>query len=490
MQVMDNIGCATVSVMGDETSIEHDGETNVYCVQDRCRDVEIGDSGSETSTVVCCDDTLSHDGGNTNNCNSQVNEQAPRQDEMDMSSFDDVCRIAMRMGTAAIKYGTTSGGVEKFLASFMHEFGYHGVFLATVKEMFCSFSRNPDDLRCSYTQIVSCRDGICLYKLALLSDLVTDLKKKSLTPQQASEKLDEIELQQSPWSTKHVIAAFLAVGASLAALFEGSWADVGMGTFCGGLVYWVGTYFQTLKTDFQQWLPLTASFLCSVLATTVKHFVPDINVTLVTLSGVAVLLPGYGVSLGTAELVTMHILSGLNRLLQGSVTLLWLLTGSTLGKRLVDAIIDVRPPDTQAGTISKIWYALFVPLLFLSVTVVLNNSHRDAPWAIACMSIAYGTSLVANTFMEINFGTFLSSVAMTLFANIWANKMDRPNTLVLVPAFLVKVSGSFGYLGLMRIAEGETFMGVDQFLQMFLIALLITAGMFAGNTLVPCGTIL
>lgn len=255
-------------------------------------------------------------------------------------------------------------------------------------------------------------------------------------------------------------------------------------------MFGVTKYFESLREDVQQWLPLTVSFLCSTLATIVKSFQPEINVTLVTLSGVAIFLPGYGVSLGTAELVTNHILSGFSRLLQGCVTLLWLLTGSSLGKRMVDSILNVEPAETQSDPVSKVWFALFVPLLFGSVSVVLGNSYCDVPWAFLCMFIAYGTSLVAGAFMEVNFGTFLSSLAMTIFANAWANKKDRPNALVLMPAFLVKVSGSIGYLGLVRIVEGETYVGVDQFLQMFLIALLITAGIFAGNTLVPCGTIL
>jgi len=405
-------------------------------------------------------------------------------------TYEDTCRLAMRMGVAAIKYGTTAGGVEKFLSSLMHEFGYYGVFRTTLKEIFCTFQKNPDDLTGSHTHIIACNDGINLHKLGLLSDLATDVKKKSLSPQQAAARLEEIDREPSPWSTRQVAASFFLVGAGLAAVFEGCWLDIILGSVSGGLFFAVQTFFENQREDLQQWLPLTAAFLISTLATAAKAFLPEINVTLVTLSGVAILLPGYGVSLGTAELVTNHILSGMTRLLQGCVILLWLLTGSTLGKRMVDAILAVSPAATQDDPISRAWYALFVPLLFGSVSVVLGNSYSDTPWAILCMFIAYGTSLLASKFMEVNLGTFLSSVAFTVFANVWANKMDRPNTLILTPAFLVKVSGSFGFLGLVRIVEGETYVGVEQFLQMFVIALLITAGMFAGNTIVPCGTIL
>ena len=405
-------------------------------------------------------------------------------------TYEDTCRLAMRMGVAAILYGTTSGGVEKFLKSLMHEFGYYGVFRATLKEIFCSFQKSPDDLDSARTHIVECTDGINLHKLAFLSELATDVKQKRMSPQQASDRLEEIAREPNPWSTLQVAVSFFVVGAGLAAVFEGCWLDVILGSLSGGLFYAVMTIFEKQREEVQQWLPLTSAFVCTAFATLVKAYKPEVNVTLVTLSGVAILLPGYNVSLGTAELVTNHIMSGMTRLLQGCVVLLWLLTGSLLGKKTIESFMDISAAQVPYDPIPKAWYALFVPLLFLSVSVVLGNSFRDTPWAFLCMFIAYGTSLIASMFNQVNFGTFISSVAFTVFANVWANKMGRPNTLILTPAFLVKVSGSFGFLGLVRIVEGETDLGTEQFLQMFLVALLITAGMFAGNTVVPCATVL
>jgi uncharacterized membrane protein YjjB (DUF3815 family) len=54
----------------------------------------------------------------------------------------------------------------------------------------------------------------------------------------------------------------------------------------------------------------------------------------------------------------------------------------------------------------------------------------------------------------------------------------------LVPALVVLVSGSIGFQGLAAIAEGETTIGVQQFVQMFVIAVMLTAGLLVGNTIV------
>ena len=60
----------------------------------------------------------------------------------------------------------------------------------------------------------------------------------------------------------------------------------------------------------------------------------------------------------------------------------------------------------------------------------------------------------------------------------------RPVTIVVIPAVILLVSGSIGFQGLATIAAGQTVAGVEQFLQMFLVALLIVAGSLVGNTLV------
>ena len=73
---------------------------------------------------------------------------------------------------------------------------------------------------------------------------------------------------------------------------------------------------------------------------------------------------------------------------------------------------------------------------------------------------------------------------MTIFANVWARKVDRPNTLVFLPSFILQVGGSIGFRGIVQLVNGQTYVGVDQFLDMFVVALLIVAGVFTGNTLI------
>jgi uncharacterized membrane protein YjjB (DUF3815 family) len=69
-------------------------------------------------------------------------------------------------------------------------------------------------------------------------------------------------------------------------------------------------------------------------------------------------------------------------------------------------------------------------------------------------------------------------------ANIWARKTGRPTSIVLIPAIVLLVSGSIGFRGLASMAQGDLALGVQQFFQMFVVAMTILAGIMIGYTII------
>jgi uncharacterized membrane protein YjjB (DUF3815 family) len=85
--------------------------------------------------------------------------------------------------------------------------------------------------------------------------------------------------------------------------------------------------------------------------------------------------------------------------------------------------------------------------------------------------------------MGSNLGNLLGAVAVGVFANVWEWKSGRPGSIVLLPAITTLVSGSIGLRGLVASAQGDA-AGSGQFMDMFLIAATLTAGLLIANTLV------
>ena len=81
-------------------------------------------------------------------------------------------------------------------------------------------------------------------------------------------------------------------------------------------------------------------------------------------------------------------------------------------------------------------------------------------------------------------GNLVGTIIALVVANLWARKTGRPSSIVLIPAIVLLVSGSIGFRGLVAMAGGDFLLGAGQFLQMFVVAMTIFAGIVVGHTIV------
>ena len=125
-----------------------------------------------------------------------------------------------------------------------------------------------------------------------------------------------------------------------------------------------------------------------------------------------------------------------------------------------------------------------MPLLIAGLCAVFQTSRRDFPWASFSCVLVYVVSLVAEEQWNDNLGILVAAAATAVFSNVWAARTRRPTSIVLLPAIVVLVSGSVGFQGLAAIAEGDTTIGAQQLLQMFVVAVMLTVGLLVGNTIV------
>jgi uncharacterized membrane protein YjjB (DUF3815 family) len=86
--------------------------------------------------------------------------------------------------------------------------------------------------------------------------------------------------------------------------------------------------------------------------------------------------------------------------------------------------------------------------------------------------------------MDSNLGNSLGTIVAVIVANVWSKQTGRPTSIVLIPANILLVSGTIGFRGLASMAQGELALGVQQFFQMFVVAMTILAGIMIGYTVV------
>lgn len=447
---------------------------------------------------------------------AEVEPQDTTEDETDDTSLEDkampllrgdftaTCRLAAKLGAAAMNNGSIAENIERFLPKLMEVYGYYGFFSCSTQQIACNFER-PDPEDPSET-LVTTRNtpiafaGFQLTKLRQLSDLAKDLMDRKIGLQEANQRLDEIVAAPDPWKPWHVAVSFVVVGVAAPVLLGGTWWDVVLGPFMGALAYALLVVCDAWPSRIHVWFNLLASFLCSAVGFAVQLCLqPAVDPTIVTLSGILILLPSSTITLGINDLISGHVVSGFERLVKGMVILMWLAVGYVMGMFVVDCL---APDDTDwvaimkqgqasAEPIPAVWRILFLPLICSAIAVAFQMTGPDLVGALLCMLVGYGTSYACVlAFDQPYLPSFLGSLTISTYANVWSRYNDRPNTIILFPSFQLLVAGVVGFMGLTKIMEGgssccsEDEGGGNQVLHMLLVSGIVVIGFWVGDTLV------
>ena len=403
--------------------------------------------------------------------------------QSDLRQFQSAARFVIALGQAAYLYGSFGHTIESCLATVLQSFGYTGLFRVTQSEIMANMQMTPDSLPVFY--MVRATKSMNLNKLGLLAVVAQNGADNKLTAEEGMEKLKQVDEAEDPFGIFPSMLSYIMIGAGLAMVLGGSWWDVWTGAIAGFINFAILTIATKTSHGNDWWVNPLCSFLIAVFASSIKTSIrPNLNLTIVTLSGVAIQLPGFGAALGLGELVLDRVVAGMSHFIQALILLLWLVLGGYLGGALVNAIRPFETIEDPSEPVPGVWQALFVPLLAISLVIAFQNSFFDAAWAVLCQGVAYSVSYGFTQIATPNVGMFLSGVVYTIFSILWGNHYNRSYTLILIPTIVLSVSGTIGFRGILNLVEGDTTVGVEQFLQMIVVALLLIAGQIVGSTVV------
>ncbi len=391
-------------------------------------------------------------------------------------------RFIIKLGIIAHGYGPSAARLESYLSQVVEALGYHGVFRSTRSEIIFSFWK--DDKMDQIMHMASVETGsFNMAKLARVGELVEAVVDGGVSLHNAYEMLDEIEALSNPWGPAAKAVSFMFIGVGFSGLMSGNLLDICISGILALIVY-VNVFFaHKFGGRLFELLPFSSAYAVGALAAALKVFMPEINLPVVILSAVIAIIPGFTVSAGIVEMVSNHVVSGSANLISGVIYLLKQFFGAWFGIATIGIFLPSNGITNAPATESLgIW--LFLPLLFIGLGIAYQSLIKDFPWVMACCLISYIAVRFGNTFEIAYLGTLLGAIVATLFGNLWARQFNRPTSIVLVPAITVMVSGSVGFQGLLIAAGGESDKGLNQFLQMFIVALVIAAGLLIANTIV------
>jgi uncharacterized membrane protein YjjP (DUF1212 family) len=397
-------------------------------------------------------------------------------------SFEDAWRFILKVGVAAHKYGSTSARLESFLTILSNNMGYQGVFKSTPVEIVFAMKESPESIQ-RVELMATPPPDIDLDKLARLGDLLNEIDAGTLSISDADTRIDAIDLIPPPWGKFVSMLGYVLTGLGLAPLLGAGWTDTLFAALFSMLVYGLVLLSARMGAMAISWMPLSTALIIGFLATLVKHWVPELNLVLVILSAVAIILPGFSISLGAGELVAQHVLSGISNLMGGLITLFKQITGTLIGIGIAELLFSVSSAE-PATPVDQKWMLVLFPLLLIGLCLAFQTSRRDLPWAVVVSGVAYLGVLAGSSILDSNLGNLVGTIIAVVIANFWARKTGRPTSIVLIPAIVLLVSGTIGFRGLASMAQGDIHLGIQQFFQMFIVAMTILVGVMIGTTII------
>ena len=381
----------------------------------------------------------------------------------------------------AHEYGASYIRLQDFMSQLPQMFGFHGAMLVASPFLFFEFWRQGDPQRHRVTVRIPTGSSD-LAKLSQLGILVNDLTAGKVPIDEGTSRLKQIDAESPPYPHAILALGYALSGAGFAVLLSATWRDVFFAALLSLVVYAI-----TLIADRSQWLAnrinFTAALVASILANVLALLFPGSDAFTVSLCAVIVLVPGLGLTVGTAELASKMIIPGIARLVDAILVTFALVVGNALGSSLVNALWTVPAPD--AAIDRAVWVTfLSVIVLMLALAFVFQVRPSDIGWVILAGAVAYVGMLIGGQLGNWQ-GSFLGALLLGLYTSLFNSRLHRPGSVVMLPGIMILVPGVAAYFGLNTLQTSGIIGALPAVWGVLVQIVAILGGLFVAASILP-----
>lgn len=388
--------------------------------------------------------------------------------------------FVLKLGEGLHRYGYAAHRLEDALTLVSRRLGLEGHFFSTPTSLLAGFGP-PHDQRASLIRIEP--GAMHLDKLARLDEAAERVARGELTPEQGGRRLREIEAEPAPYGPRLTTLAYALSAGAAARFLGGGGREVAAATVSGlgiGVLALLALRAPRVGRVFE---PLAAA-LAACLAAAAGAQLGPLSVTIATLAGLIVLLPGFSLTVAMIELATRNLVSGTARLAGALGVFVSLGLGVALGSRVGELLAGPAPAVAPAPLPA---WSLGLALLVapLGFTVLLRAEPRDMPAVVAAGLVAFAGARGGALVLGAELGAFAGAFAVAAASNTYSWWLRRPSVIPLVPGLLLLVPGSLGFASFQSLLARETLVGIESAFRMALVAVALATGLLMGGVLLP-----
>jgi uncharacterized membrane protein YjjP (DUF1212 family) len=379
-------------------------------------------------------------------------------------------------------YGTSAFRLEQRMASLSRALGVPGDFFVTPTAVLASY-RLPGKHR-PHTQLMRAEPGTTdLGRLSDVDALIDALLAGSVLPEEAHERLAEINERDTTPSAVRAALAASAISAAAACFLGGGYADA---AFAGllGLSIALLERATAKHQNAGRLVPPAIAALAGAASIVAAGHVSGLSVATAQLAAVILLVPGFEFTLAIKEIATANLVAGAARITAAFGEFLALGFGLAIGTRLATDLVGapaMNEPVPMAGWV--------VPLALAAASVGFAwrfRAHgRDALWVAAACLLGYAGAWLGGSLLGDPLDAFIGAMVVGVASNLFARRLGRSPLVMMVPGIILLVPGSVGFRSFAMLLRHDVLSGIETAFAMVLTATALSTGLLFANLVLP-----
>lgn len=386
----------------------------------------------------------------------------------------------VRLARALHTYGTPVHQMEDALHLTASRLGVTAQFSATPTSILMSFGAGADES----TRLLRLEPGgDDLGRLSKVSEVTWGVMTGAMSPADGTVRLTEIADSRTPYPGYLTVLAFALSSACAATFLAGGAREIAAATVIG-LLTGVLAAVAAKRPPVRRLFDPAAAFLASAVAVTMSRVAGPMAVSLATLAGIIILIPGLTLTVAVTELSNRHLVAGTARLFGAFTVFVVIAVSVALGLAAAEAALGPARIVT-AETLPQ--WALAPALLGapLAFSVLLKAQPRDTPWILFACGFAFAGTRLGSLWLGPELGVFLGALVAGLAGSAYSALLHRPAAVVRTPAILLLVPGSVGFRSVTALLDSQVVPGVETAFKMITMAVALAAGLLVASVVAP-----
>jgi uncharacterized membrane protein YjjP (DUF1212 family) len=393
---------------------------------------------------------------------------------------NDASGFVLRLGRSLQAYGYPAHSLEDVLSAVSRTLGLSAQFFSTPTALFAAFGPIEEQR----THLIRIQPGeVNLGKLALLHEVMRDVRDGCVEPGEGSRRVDAITAAAPPYNRLAQVMAYGVASAAGCRFLGGGMHEVPVALGIGLAIGLLSLTFRRMSLPVHVF-ELAATFAASAIVSLLAASGFTLSTFIATLAGIIIILPGLTMTVAMTELASRHLASGTSRLAAAFIVFIAMGFGVTLGSTLVTELYGaVRSSAPIRLAPWTLWLALgAAPLGF---AVLLKARPRDIPWIFVTSLAGYAGMRLGTPALGADLGAALGSLAVGLASGAYERWGRGPAPVVMVPGVLLLVPGSIGYKGLSSVLNDNVVVGLSGLVDTVMIAVALAAGLIVASVILP-----